>query len=155
MTYIRGLTVLSLILVCFVVVCYWSKLNKTKQSTYSMGHILTIVCHPDHVNWNGKVIRMTALVFTGDVEACLQRLQWRPGQSSWWHFHSIIYHLTPTTARPSNAFRYHIDIIISPVWLTDILFIQILDICSIIFPTLQHHLLLIIVFFSSAMHFVL
>ena len=32
---------------------------------------------------NGKAVRMTALAVTGDVEACLQRLQWRPGQSSW------------------------------------------------------------------------
>ena len=30
---------------------------------------------------------MTALVVTGDVEACLQRLKWRPRQSSWRHCH--------------------------------------------------------------------
>ena len=29
--------------------------------------------------------RVTALIVTGDVEACLQRLQWRVGKSSWWH----------------------------------------------------------------------
>ena len=28
---------------------------------------------------HGKVDRVTALVVTGDVDACLQRLQWRPG----------------------------------------------------------------------------
>ena len=33
---------------------------------------------------SGFVIRMTALVVTADIEACLQRLQWRPGKSSWW-----------------------------------------------------------------------
>ena len=33
---------------------------------------------------NGKVVRLTALVFTGDVEACLQRLQWVSGLSTWW-----------------------------------------------------------------------
>ena len=32
---------------------------------------------------NGKVVRVTALVVNGVVEACLQRLLWRPGQSSW------------------------------------------------------------------------
>ena len=32
---------------------------------------------------NGKVVRVTALVVTGDVEACLQRSQRRPGQSFW------------------------------------------------------------------------
>ena len=32
---------------------------------------------------NGTVIRVTALVFTGDVEPCLQRLQWIPGLSVW------------------------------------------------------------------------
>ena len=38
-------------------------------------------------HWNAKVIRMTAPLLTGDVEDKLQRLQWRPGQSSWWPFH--------------------------------------------------------------------
>ena len=32
---------------------------------------------------NGKVVRVTVLVFTGDVEACLQRLQWISGLSPW------------------------------------------------------------------------
>ena len=36
---------------------------------------------------NGKVVKLTALIFTGDVEACLQRLQWISGLSSWQHFH--------------------------------------------------------------------
>ena len=31
----------------------------------------------------GKVVRVTTLVVTGDVEAWLQRPQWRLGQSSW------------------------------------------------------------------------
>ena len=35
---------------------------------------------------NGKVVRVTALVFIGDVEACLQRLQWTPALSTWRHF---------------------------------------------------------------------
>ena len=35
-----------------------------------------------HIHWNGHVVRVTALVFNGDVEACLQRLQWISGRSS-------------------------------------------------------------------------
>ena len=35
------------------------------------------------IHRNGKVVRVTALVFTGDVEACLQRLQWIPELSPW------------------------------------------------------------------------
>ena len=38
-------------------------------------------CFPCHRKV--KVVRVTVLVFTGDVEACLQRLQWIPGLSSW------------------------------------------------------------------------
>ena len=34
-------------------------------------------------HWNGKVVRMTALVFTGDVEDKLQRLHWIPRLSPW------------------------------------------------------------------------
>ena len=33
-------------------------------------------------HWNGKIVRMTSLALTGDVEDKLQRPQWRPGQSS-------------------------------------------------------------------------
>ena len=33
---------------------------------------------------NGNVIRMIGLIFTGEVDACPQRLQWGPGQSSWY-----------------------------------------------------------------------
>ena len=40
-----------------------------------------------HGNKNGNLIMMTALVFTGDVEACLQRLQWILGLSTRWPFH--------------------------------------------------------------------
>ena len=32
-------------------------------------------------HWNGKVVKLTAPVVTGDVKACLQRVQWQPGQS--------------------------------------------------------------------------
>ena len=37
--------------------------------------------------WKGKVVRMAALVVTGDVEGKLQRPQWRPRQSPWRPFH--------------------------------------------------------------------
>ena len=36
-----------------------------------------------NLNWNGNVVRVTALVFTGDVEDKLQRLQWIPELSPW------------------------------------------------------------------------
>ena len=39
--------------------------------------------------WNGKVVRMTALLVTGDVEGKLQRFQWRAGQSSWRSYYDI------------------------------------------------------------------
>ena len=42
------------------------------------------------LHWNGKVVRLTALVFTGDVEDKLQRLQWIPGLSPWWPFHFCV-----------------------------------------------------------------
>ena len=38
---------------------------------------------PGCIHRNGKAVRVTALIVTGDAEACLQRLQWRSGQSSW------------------------------------------------------------------------
>ena len=36
---------------------------------------------------NANVVMVTALVSTGDVEACIQRLQWIPGLSPWRPFH--------------------------------------------------------------------
>ena len=38
------------------------------------------------VHRNGNIDRVTALVVTGHVEAYVQRLQWWPGQWSWWPF---------------------------------------------------------------------
>ena len=37
-------------------------------------------------HWNGKIVRMTALVFTGDVEDKFQRLPWISELSTWRHF---------------------------------------------------------------------
>ena len=34
-------------------------------------------------HWNEKVVRVTALIFTGDVEDKLQRIQWIPRMSPW------------------------------------------------------------------------
>ena len=48
---------------------------------YNTG-ICTVRQPGGQIHGNGKVIRVTALVVIGDVEACLQRIQWRPGQSS-------------------------------------------------------------------------
>ena len=46
------------------------------------------MCNPilTLIHWNRKVIRMTALLITGDIEGKLQRLQWWPGQSPWQPF---------------------------------------------------------------------
>ena len=47
----------------------------------------TIKCvHWQRGHKNGKAIWVAALVFTGDIEACLQHLKWWPGQSSWCPF---------------------------------------------------------------------
>ena len=35
-----------------------------------------------HLHWNGKVVLMTTLIFTGDVEGKLQRIQWMPRLST-------------------------------------------------------------------------
>ena len=35
------------------------------------------------IHWNGKYIRVTVLVFTGDIEDKLQCLQWIPELSTW------------------------------------------------------------------------
>ena len=40
---------------------------------------------------NEKVVRMTALIFTGDVEDKLQRLQWIPRLSTWRPFRFCVY----------------------------------------------------------------
>ena len=39
------------------------------------------------IYWNGKVVRLTALDITREVENKLQRPQWWPGQSPWQPFH--------------------------------------------------------------------
>ena len=52
-----------------------SKPWKRQSSTYTYAGPKS-----DHY-WNGKVVRVTTMVFTGDVEVWLQRLQWVPGLS--------------------------------------------------------------------------
>ena len=38
------------------------------------------------VHRNGKAVRVTVPVFTGDVEACLKRFHWKQGLSPWQNF---------------------------------------------------------------------
>ena len=52
--------------------------------TYFCTNNMDVGVHNTHNTRNGNVIRMTDLTFTGKVDACLQRLQWGPGQSSWY-----------------------------------------------------------------------
>ena len=44
-----------------------------------------ILINVGNLHRNGKVVMVTALAVTGDVEACIRRLQWRSEQSSWRH----------------------------------------------------------------------
>ena len=55
--------------------------NLTKNGLGSLSSVATPQLWYHHRN--GKVVRLTVLVFIGDVEACLQRLQWISGVSSW------------------------------------------------------------------------
>ena len=63
----------------------WTHLSCLHRESDLMGTVLgwndTGWRHDIHRS--GKVIRVTALAFTGDVEAYLQRLQWIPGLSPW------------------------------------------------------------------------
>ena len=52
---------------------------------------------------NGTVVVVTAIVFTGDVEACLQRLLWRPGQSFWQHLRFSISGMSHWSQTTSNS----------------------------------------------------
>ena len=69
----------------------------TRIATPEMGNICKWIFSNSTVKFapkgwidrNEKSVRVTALVVNPDAEACLQHLQWRPGQSSWWLFHCI------------------------------------------------------------------
>ena len=69
--------------------------------------------------WNRKVVRMTALVFTGDVEDKLQRLQWISRLSTWQLFSfcvQLVFHcgFVPfnfSYPYPSGSFHWHWDCI--------------------------------------------
>ena len=55
-----------------------------------MSHFFVVWwCHMVHRN--GKVVRLTALIFTGDDETCLQCLQWISRLSSWRHFRFSVF----------------------------------------------------------------
>ena len=51
---------------------------------------------------SGKVVRVTALMVTWYVEACLQRLQWRRGQPSWRPLHFSVMFALWVTVRDSR-----------------------------------------------------
>ena len=44
----------------------------------------------------GKIFRMTAVIFTGDVEACLQPLRWILRLSHWWPLRFCVYLILTT-----------------------------------------------------------
>ena len=46
---------------------------------------------PLKIDRKGTDVSVTALVFTGDVEACLQRLRWKTGLSHWRLFRFSVY----------------------------------------------------------------
>ena len=62
---------------------------------------LWLLCSQGPRHRNGKVVKLTALIFTGDVEACLQRLQWKSRLSSWqlFRFSVSITEISESSAR--------------------------------------------------------
>ena len=67
------------------------------------------------LHWNRKVVRMTALVVTGDGEGKLRRLQWRPGQSPWLpsrlcFFPSRFRIITPTKTKHNNTEHFSYEV---------------------------------------------
>ena len=69
--------------------------------------------HPYDAHRNEKVVRMTALIFTGDVEDKLQRLQWIPRLSTWRPFRFCV-----TNVAISHGRFYEHIVVISYGWLT-------------------------------------
>ena len=61
------------------------------------------------IHWNGKVVRLTALVAIGDVEGKLQLPQWRTGQSPWrpFRFWDHIIFIVRLLANKSPPWQYH------------------------------------------------
>ena len=64
-------------------------------------------------HWNRKVVRVTAQIITGDVEVCLQCLQWQPGQSSWWPFHFSASIYTVEQLPPMACYKLGLCLLIS------------------------------------------
>ena len=70
---------------------------------------------------NGKVVRVTALVVTGDVEACLLSPQWWPGQSSWPPFHFCVidtwlHYVEAASTGPLGTYDKMLCEITEPLW---------------------------------------
>ena len=69
--------------------CVWRKTSCANANAIQTLEILLTSQHRKE-----KVATVTAVVVNGAIETCLQRLQWRPGQSSWRAFrlsHSACY----------------------------------------------------------------
>ena len=111
---------------------------------FSKNYYLTQM--PFKIDWKGTIVSVITLVFTGDVEVCLQHFQWIPGLSHWWpfrfsvwwfnnlHFNSCslkclknVSCLIVTTHKRINSFQtcvfychhrisYSIQLILSPYW---------------------------------------
>ena len=65
-------------------ITFTSKTSFRFRITFSLRHASAVIgANYYNVHRNGKVIMVTALVVTADVEDCLQRRQWRAGQSPW------------------------------------------------------------------------
>ena len=67
------------------------QLNPTVFDVITYSCFRYLLCGIDALTLKQKVTRITHLLATGDVEGKLQRLQWRPGQSSWRPFRFCAY----------------------------------------------------------------
>ena len=72
-----------------------------------------------HHQWNGKVVSVTTLIFTDDVEDKLQRLQWIPRLSTWRSFRFCVHILSHILSQrwrfissPAHCTALHIDCMI-------------------------------------------
>ena len=70
---------------------------------------LDIACHVFHCAEKRKVVTFTAMVVIGDLEACLQRLQWQAGQSKWRPFHFRVKAISVCMMTSSNGSIFRIN----------------------------------------------
>ena len=62
--------------------CWHSSSTHTRQSAW-LNRVLSSIMPLYDQSRNGYVVEVAAWVVTGSAEACLQRLRWRLGRSSW------------------------------------------------------------------------